>query len=220
MWKFIRHIHFDLSTGEVDYVPGDWFSNPQLPNIKNVQLGRGQFTPKPPMGVIVEGVHNGYLDQPLTITLDAPAPANCYLRLWRYSKRSGRGAGQSIDDRRVKAAFRGIRIITPPRGFLFMPMYNQPIPVGATQFELPYTVRNMYAPTHVRGTGRIYKPGNKYCDIGRNFSFGNAGKTNRVLYKFSTTIWDGTRHIMGINDGNGAISRFNSLIARVKENGM
>jgi len=128
--------------------------------------------------IVVDGDFAG-ARHPLILELDRPAPENCYLQFYRYSKKTrNRGSlrGYSIPS---KYAFRGVFVDGNSNNFPVIP-----IPVGETVVTLNYAEwRNIYRPLDVRGYWRDWNdpiPGRpRWNPI-------NGQRDSKTIYKFGT----------------------------------
>ena len=179
-----------------------------LPQIQRVMLGASGYS------------NIRYTEKPITIILDRPAPADCYIQPWRYSKRSG-GRGRS------KAAFRPCDL--HQLQFMFHDgnaIQKFRVPEGARSVQIP-SPSYLYRPSFVRSMGSGYKPGSLYNQ------YPSRHRANKVLYGFSTAVYCGgpegnfyrrgnpSPHVVTIMNwavgGSGNVRHF---IARVHQSGL
>ena len=128
--------------------------------------------------IVVQGTFEGEL-RPLILELDRPAPANCFLQFYRYSKKSrdrGLARDRSLPS---KYAFRGIFVDGNSNPFPVIP-----IPEGATSVALTWEEWNdIYRPVVIRG----YKRDWAETPPGRpRWNPVNYRRENKVIYKFGT----------------------------------
>lgn len=128
--------------------------------------------------IAVEGIYNGEW-RPLILELDRPAPQNCYLQFYRYSKKKrNRGSVRNFSVP-IKYAFRGIFVDGNSNPFPVIP-----IPEGATKIALTWQEwENIYRPVIIRHNVNIWAetpPGRpRWNPI-------NGVRDSKAIYKFGT----------------------------------
>ena len=122
----------------------------------------------------------------ISIELDRPCPANCYVQLWRYSRRTGnhRVTINGPKRRKVRKAFRPIWIFDSNWVFYHG---NEKIPINETTVKLHCGYGDLYRPRQIRPISVRFKPDNLFINFGTQR---NDGKPNKTYYKIGVVQVD------------------------------
>jgi len=200
------------SAGDLVYVPNlkeihifdgiQWSVVSPLTLISLVSGGGGGITPASGLPKVCQirfsttaTVGEDYTDQGVTLILDRPAPAGCYIQFFRLSRKSGsyvRHEPHGIIVR--KRAFRPIYINNCINRL--QTYWVLPIPVGATRVTTA-PIKTLYRPERLRGgmAADSYRPGSKarsYQRIGyKSHGVFSLRHANKCLYKFGVKVGTG-----------------------------
>jgi hypothetical protein len=180
-----------LTVDTINGQPVSMLGGGGLPKVAQIRLAHPQGKS------FGHAIPQGYANNGVTLILDKPAPANCYIQFFRYSKRSG--LRYHTQDPRYKAGFRAIDISNAEQDE--QPYWVLPVPEGVTRVETA-SLSQLYRPNRLRGSG--YRYGSKersYQRVGfrHSYEYGNPDTPivfadnfeNKCLYKFGVKIGKG-----------------------------
>lgn len=184
----LNDIRFVLDTKIADVT--DKINNAKLfdgiPKITQVRIPASQF-------------RDEYINSGVSILLDRPAPANCFIQFHRYAGRTGHRTSNKtgIRGRRIRKAFRPIDINSARiHGQNYWVLH---VPQGARVVHTA-PIRQLYRPPRTRGPDTNFHqnrmPTNLYQGLGFKHALSNTATiivnrqhANKCIYKFSVGVF-------------------------------